>query len=196
MNSNTLLDLGDIILKSEMDFEGIVSQLQYKTRKILCVEDGLFLRVYEEYGPFPFGLMFEHKHRRIGMTEYVFRCGMGTSEEKSFCVFGRDNAETFCPDFIDEQYTSSEEEIPLYDDETPPESPYSEIFSSSTSGSEEEFPSSPFRTDCQIYIDSVRTEENETKLVDSKTEDGKNVQIINISHSHISEQIQEETYKL
>jgi len=193
MNSQIVLDLGDMILRNGMDFEGIVAQLQPRTHKVLCVEDGLYLRVYEGYGPFPFGVVFEHKHRRFGMTEYVFRCGMGTNDEKSFCVFGRDNAETFCPDFIDDQCTSSEEEIHLYDDETPPESPYSEIFSSSTSvGSEEVFHSSPFRTDSQIHTENVRTEEEEVKIGDDETD----VHVINISHFHTKDQIQEETYKL
>jgi len=39
-----ILDLGDITLKYGLDFEGVIAQLQSRTDKILCVEDGLCRR--------------------------------------------------------------------------------------------------------------------------------------------------------
>lgn len=195
MSFDGVLSLGDIVIKSGMDFEGVVSQLQRSTRKMLCVEDGLYLRIYEEYGPFPFGLRFEHKHRRFGMTEYIFRYAMGTEQEKSLCIFGRDNAETFCPDFVDDQYTSSEEEILLYESDSPVESPYSDIFSTSTSAGSDIYgdspPPSPYRTDFDTNTGDVKTQEEE---VDVEIDDS--VHTINLSHGNSKDQIHEKTFKL
>lgn len=119
-----------IHLKGGMDFEAIISQLQPLTKKVLCVEDGLYLRVFPECGPFPFGLEFEHKQKRWGMSEYIFRCDAQTQYERVMCVFGRDNAETFCPDFIDDQDTSSEE---FSEDISTPEELYSDLYTTSSS---------------------------------------------------------------
>jgi len=195
MSFEGALSLGEFVIKSNMDFENLVSQFQSRTNKILCVEDGIYLRIYEEYGPFPFGLMFEHKHRRLGMTEYIFRCAMGTDEEKSFCIFGRDNAEAFCPDFVDDQYTSSEEEIVFYESEESSESLYSEIFPSSTSAGSEipEYSDSDdsltsYKTDCELNIDNVETQEEKIARDD--------IHILKISHSQKGNQIQEKIFKI
>ena len=126
-----------------MDYESIIAQLQPLSGKVLCVEDGFKLRIYEESGPFPFGLIFEHKQRRWGMTEYFFRYAVETEEETMMCVFGRDNAEIFCPDYIDDQNTSEEEEDLSQQSPETEEELYSDIFSTSE---EEKLTDSPLST--------------------------------------------------
>lgn len=189
-----ILDLGDITLKYGLDFEGVIAQLQSRTRKILCVEDGLYLRIYEPYGPFPFGLRFEHKHRRLGITEYIFRYAEGTCDEKSFCIFGRDNAETFCQEYVDDQCTSSEEEEIVYEEEISIESPYSEIFSSSNSEGSDVYGYDEFESgESQDYASCDKTEETKVEMEYCER---KHVHTIDLSEKGPAEEIQESTYKL
>ena len=123
-------------IKDGMGYEALVAQLQSGTKFVLCVEDGVYLRIFEESGPFPLGVQFEHKQKRYGATEYFFRYASNTEEETVMCVFGRDNAETFCPDYIDDQDTDSEntsenvkEDYEMEDDM---EDDLSEVFSTSS----------------------------------------------------------------
>jgi len=136
LNMNTRLDNVSLYLKEAMGYEAIISQLQSSTKKVLCVEDGLYLRIFEESGPFPLGVTFEHKQKRWGMNEYFFRYAIGTEDETVLCVFGRDNAETFCPDFIDDQDTSEEDDLHL-SSPIPEEEIFSDIYTSSDTNEEE-----------------------------------------------------------
>lgn len=133
---NVQLDNVSLLLKEDMGYEAVISQLQSFTKKVLCVEDGLYLRIFEESGPFPLGVTFEHKQKRWGMTEYFFRYAIGTEDETVLCVFGRDNAETFCPDFIDDQDTSEEDDL-HFSSPIPEEEIFSDIYTSSDTDEEE-----------------------------------------------------------
>lgn len=121
-----------IHLRGGMDYEAVISQLQCLTKNILCVEDGTYLRVFKETGPFPFGLEFMSKQKRWGMSEYYFRSGFNTPEEKVLSIFGRDNAETFCPEYVDDVDTD-EEEVPYSSEYDFSEELYTEIFTTSES---------------------------------------------------------------
>lgn len=119
-----------IKLKNEMSYEALVAQLQKGTKKVLCVDDGVYLRIFEETGPFPLDIEFEHKQRRYGETEYFFRYAKDTENERSLCVFGRDNAEIFSPDYVDDQDTESESSSEQEQEQEREES-VEELFSSS-----------------------------------------------------------------
>jgi len=125
-----------IKLKNEMSYEALAAQLQKGTQKVLCVDDGVYLRIFEESGPFPLGIEFEHKQKRYGETEYFFRYAKDTEAERSLCVFGRDNAETFCPDYVDDQDTESEGSSEQEDIAQEREESVEELFSSSDSEKE------------------------------------------------------------
>lgn len=125
-----------IKLKNEMSYEALAAQLQKGTQKVLCVDDGVYLRIFEESGPFPLGIEFEHKQRRYGETEYFFRYAKDTEAERSLCVFGRDNAETFCPDYVDDQDTESEGSSEQEDIAQDQEESVEELFSSSEESSD------------------------------------------------------------
>lgn len=173
-----------IHLKGGMDYEAIVSQLQHLTKKVLCVEDGLYLRVFEECGPFPVGVEFQSKQKRWGMTEYFFRCDVNTSEERCLCVFGRDNAETFCPYYTDDKETSSEVSSENYDSEDEPyHSPiYSDMFTTSTS--EEDFydePKQPPKEHNESHEEPILTP---------------SVHIVNLPNSENKDNVKSTTYDL
>lgn len=110
----------------ESDFEGIIAQFQELVDDVvLCIEDGVVLKMYPESGPFPFPLNFDHKRRRNGIVEYYFRYKPNTDEETVMCVFHRKNAETFCKNYTDDINTSSSEE----DDDVDEENNYAECCS-------------------------------------------------------------------
>jgi hypothetical protein len=98
------------VLKDGADLESIVAPFQrYAKGCVLCVEDGTYLAIYPESGPFPFPLQFDYKQKRNGIVEYYFRANAHTEEETLMCVFGRENAEIFCKNYTDGINTSSEE---------------------------------------------------------------------------------------
>jgi len=121
-----------IHLKGGMDYEAIIAQLQPLTKNVLCVEDGTFLRVFKESGPFPVCLEFMVKQKRWGMSEYYFRCDSETPQERVLCVFGRDNAETFCSDYVDDVDTD-DEDVSFSSEKELSEELYTEIFTTSES---------------------------------------------------------------
>jgi hypothetical protein len=183
-----VLSVDSIKIKNELGFEGIVAQIQRFTKNVLAVEDGATLKVYPESGTFTLGFEFDHKQRRYGMTEYYFRYGRNTEYETVMVVFGRDNAETFCPDYVDDQDTdpelsSSEEDIQPERDEGG--EPTSEIFSTSSdsiqsfSKPDDEEP----KKELPLSEDSDRDEE---KVVSIDLKD----------HSELGEEIRQETFTL
>nr|QBK92040.1 MAG: hypothetical protein LCPAC304_03870 [Pithovirus LCPAC304] len=169
-----------------MDYEAVISQLQPLSDKVLCVEDGFKLRIFEESGPFPFGLVFEHKQKRWGMTEYIFRYAVETEEETMMCVFGRDNAEIFCPDYVDDQNTSSEEDLSQQSLETEEEL-YSDIFSTSE---EEKLTDSPSSNSPTCQEKDLSPEEHEEPILSPP------IHVVSIDSEPLYRNLLEKTYDL
>ncbi len=175
-----------ICLRTGMDYEAVISQLQPLSDKVLCVEDGFKLRIFEESGPFPFGLVFEHKQKRWGMTEYIFRYAVETEEETMMCVFGRDNAEIFCPDYVDDQNTSSEEDLSQQSLETEEEL-YSDIFSTSE---EEKLTDSPSSNSPTCQEKDLSPEEHEEPILSPP------IHVVSIDSEPLYRNLLEKTYDL
>jgi len=158
------VSVDQIKLKDGMGYEALVAQLQGRIKKVLCVDDGIYLRIFEESGPFPLGVEFEHKQRRFGATEYFFRYARGTEEERTLCVFGRDNAEVFCPDYIDDQETESGSSS---DDEFNQEKPLIEedlledVFSTSSEASSETMEDYSIKEDVKNLLNEDKRDNEE-----------------------------------
>lgn len=192
---NVRLGNVSLLLKEDMEYEAIMSQLQSFTKKVLCVEDGVYLRIFEESGPFPLGVVFFHKQRRWGMTEYFFRYAMGTEDETVLCVFGRDNAETFCPDFIDEQDTSEEEDLHFSSPSVLEEEIFSDIFTSSSNTDEEDNPieTPKIKDEEKAKVkdqDNISTQEQEQHIVSPP------IHIVSIDSHQEDADLQENIYNL
>lgn len=185
---NVRLDSVSLQLRDNMEYEAIVSQFQSSTKKVLCVEDGVCLRIFEESGPFPLGILFEHKQKRWGMTEYFFRYAIGTEDEMVLCVFGRDNAETFCPDFIDDQETSEEEDLLQYFSQNEEEEEvFSDIFTSSSNTDEEQEEGTQAKDKGK---ETVSTKEQEQHIVSPP------IHVVSIESNSEDVDIQENIYDL
>jgi len=201
------VSIDQIKLKDGMGYEALVSQLQRGTKKVLCVDDGVYLRIFEESGPFPLGLEFEHKQKRFGDTEYFFRYARDTEDERTLCVFGRDNAEVFCPDYVDDQETesgsSSENELLIEEDLL------EDVFSTSSESSSETMEECSIEEDIKKLLNEderkneeipaeeyAKSEDNKEKVLSEEKSLSTKVQLIDIPDVDKESELQQTTYKL
>ena len=160
--SSEYVNVDRIKLKDGMSYEALVAQVQGGTKKVLCVDDGVYLRIFEESGPFPLGVEFEHKQKRYGETEYFFRYARDTEDERSLCVFGRDNAETFCPDYVDDQDTESENSSEEENMNHQREELLEDVFSTSSEESSEIAEELSLREEVQSLLSTKKSKNHES----------------------------------
>jgi hypothetical protein len=83
-----------IIFNQDSTFENFIGQFQTSCSKILCIENGSYLKFYDKNSPIPMNIRFDYKQSRSNLTEYYFR-DIQTNDQ--YCVFGRECAKLFFP---------------------------------------------------------------------------------------------------